>query len=206
MFPSASPVRSRGMRNARATSPAAAPTSRTPMTRMMTIASSSDSNVDDLADDERSCDDHHARDDDEDPSRRLVPEGIEIRRVEDHDRSDDGERQEGDDPPRHATLGGERPNCPLELEALTDRCGHSVEDLGGVPAGLALERRHERDVLELTALPPPADLTHRVPGGNAELLVGDHAPELAASRLPRVVDHDRERAGEAVPGAQSGGG
>src|SRR3990172_5442991 len=146
MFPSASPVRSRGMRNARATSPAAAPMSRTPMTRMMTIASSSDSNVDDLADDERSCDDHHARGDDEDPSRRLVPEGIEIRRVEDHDRSDAAERQEGDDPARHATLGGERPDRPLELEALADRCGHSVEDLGRIAAALAHERPHQRDL------------------------------------------------------------
>src|SRR5205823_11612551 len=91
-----------------------------------------------------------------------------------------------------------------ELESLSDRLGDSVEHFGRVAAAAALNGRDERDLLELPAVHALDDDVQCIFERNAELLVGDHAAELAPRRIGSVLDYHGEGADEAVPGAKRG--
>ena len=61
---------------------------------------------------------------------------------------------------------------------------HPVEHLGRVRAHLALQPRDERDLVEIAVLPSASTATlKRVLELHAELLLGEHAPELALRGL-----------------------
>ena len=140
-------------------------------------------------------------DDERDDARRRVEQRIHVVRVDERHDDEHHRRHRGDDPARQPALGGQGPDHAPQLHALTDRLGEPVHDLGGVAAGLALQRDDERDALEVLALHPLGDAVQRRLERHAELLVGEHAAELAARRLRRVLDDDRQRAEERVPGA-----
>ena len=112
-------------------------------------------------------------------------------------------RQHRDDPARHAALRRQRLDEPLQVEPLAHGLCHPVDDLGGVAAGLPLQLRDERELLDVAARHPLGDDHERVLDRHAELLVGDDSLHLALHRLRGALDDDRERAGEAVARAES---
>src|SRR6266516_5428913 len=177
--------------------------SKRPRRRMSITAAPSDLDVHDLLDHERAAHDHDYAHREHHPSGRMSEEGLHIGRVDRRDHQEQADRQKRDDPAREASLRREASHQSAESGAFTDALDHSVEHLGRVAAGLPLKRRDQRHLLDVAAWHAPRDDAERVLQRNAELLVGDYALELAARGLGCVLDHQREAADQAVPGAQT---
>src|SRR5439155_22779702 len=127
-----------------------------------------------------------------------------VARIDQRDEQEEKNRQGGQDPAGHPALGGERSDGSTELEPLADRLGDTVEHLGCVAARLALERGHQRYLLELPAVHPLDYNVQRVVDRHAKLLVRDDTLKLGLRRFGSVIDDDREGADEAVPCAEGG--
>ena len=135
-------------------------------------------------------------------SNRPVPERIEMRRVDAEQEEDEDDWDSSENPACHAPLSRENLHEPTERHSGAD-VGHDlVEHLGHVPACLALEHRDDRDLVDVGVAHAAGRHLERVVESDAKLLVCDDAPELRARRLGRLVDHDRHRADEAVPGTE----
>ena len=126
---------------------------------------------------------------------------MEVVRVLEPDGKHDDDGECRDDPARHPALHRQRLDEPLQVEPLTDGLGHPVDDFGSVTAGLALQLGDKRQLLHVTARHAFGDDTERVLDRHPKLLIGDHPLHLALHRLGRALHDDRERSGEAVPGA-----
>ena len=110
-----------------------------------------------------------------------------------------------DDPAAEPALGRQRAHEPAQLPAGAQRLDQPVEHLGRVAAGLGLEAGDQPEMVELVVAHARRQLREGLLDRLAEPLVVDHALELAAGRLGGLLDHDLERAHEAVAGAHRAG-
>ena len=105
--------------------------------------------------------------------------------------------------PLEPPLGGQRPHEPPQLRALADGHGHAVQHLGGVAAGLALDRGDQADVADVarcaSARPrPPIESSIGTPSWSSPTTRPNslRAGSAASSAI------DAQRSGERMPGAQ----
>src|SRR4051812_18998785 len=120
-----------------------------------------DLDVHDLANEEEADAHHYGGEADQDDAQRdpddlgrLLEHRVEERRRGKEDEEREGERQAADHVARHPLLGRQRPDLALDPDALADREGDRVEDLGEVAADLVLDRDrggHQLEVLGLHA-------------------------------------------------------
>src|SRR4051812_21459175 len=120
-----------------------------------------DLDVHDLANEEEADAHHYGGEADQDDAQRdpddlgrLLEHRVEERRRGKEDEEREGERQAADHVARHPLLGRQRPDLALDPNALADREGDRVEDLGEVAADLVLDRDrcgHQLEVLGLDA-------------------------------------------------------
>src|SRR4051794_6654824 len=158
--------------------------------------------VDDLLDDERAAGAEHSSEDEQDLSAKARRQRMHVGGVDHVQEEHDRDRDRRDDPPRHATLNGQRLHQSAQLEALADRLGDAVDALRGVPACLALELCDERDLLEIAARHSGGHERERVLERDPELLVCDHPLHLGLHGLGGALDDDGKRPGETVARAQ----
>ena len=150
-------------------------------------------------------------------SRMMTPAGrpSDGRRIREHriheagrgDEQEAGEadRQEGDDVARQALLRRQRADLALDPDALTDRVGDRVEDLGEVAADLVLDRDGGRHQLEVVR-PHAADhVLERLLERQAEVDLADDAAELDRDRRSRLADDELDGLQERRAGPQGVG-
>src|SRR4029077_9829162 len=113
-----------------------------------------DLDVRDLADREEADGHHHGADADEDAADGLGEQWRHERRVDRVQRDRQADRQERHEVPRHATLRGQGVDLTLDADALADREGDRVEDLGEVPTDLLLDPDRGDHEVEVVALDP----------------------------------------------------
>ena len=120
---------------------------------------------------------------------------IEEHRIHEPGRRDEQEageadRQEADDVAGQALLRRQGPDLALDADALADRVGDRVEDLGEVAADLVLDRDGGRHQLEVVG-PHAADhVLERLLERQAEVDLADDAAELGRDRRARLADDE----------------
>src|SRR5579859_1369145 len=104
------------------------------MARMLT----SDLDLHDLLDRDRTDCDREDRNTQHDVSQRVGDHRIEVRGGDQGKETGEGDRQDGDDPSRRASLSGEGSDLALDAHPFADGEGDGVEDFRKVAADHAL--------------------------------------------------------------------
>src|SRR4029077_11961505 len=159
----------------------------------------------DAANDQVANEDHEDGDDDQDPADEVAEHRLEVRgRHEEHERRQK-HRQGRDDRARRSRLGGERLDLALDADALADRVGDVVEDLGEVATDRAVDRVGRGHQVEVVARDALGDVAQRLVRRATEVHLADGTAELVTYRRHRVLGHGVDRLGERVTGLQSVG-
>ena len=93
---------------------------------------------------------------------RLVEHRLHEAGRGDEQEAGQADRQEADDVARQALLGGQGPDLALDADALADREGDRVEDLGEVAADLVLDRDGRGHQLEVVRADAPDHVLERL--------------------------------------------
>ena len=115
------------------------------------------------------------------------------------------DRQEADDVARQALLRGQGPDLALDPDALADREGDRVEDLGEVAADLVLDGDGRGHQLEVVGADAADHVLERLVERQAEVDLADDPAELGRDRRPRLADDQLDRLEERRAGAQGVG-
>ena len=110
-----------------------------------------------------------------------------------------------DDVARQALLRGQGPDLALDPDALADRVGDRVEDLGEVAADLVLDADGGRHQLEVVRADAADHVLERLVEREAEVDLADDPAELGRDRRARLAHDELDRLEERRAGAQGVG-
>src|SRR5437763_9644069 len=154
--------------------------------------------VHDLLDDQGAGHDHRRSQPEHELPRGVREHWLHVARIDRRDEDEQPDRQNRHDPARQPPLSRERADQAANRLALPNVLDDSLENLGSITAGLALERRDERNLLDVPILHADGHDAHGTLERHAQLLVGYDALEFRPRRLGGIVDDQRQAAHEAV--------